>query len=662
MERTKDYVHRHFESLFVIVVLLATVSAHYFVPLKLTFLNFYFLSVIMAGYLVGLRMSVLGAMMCILFITFYALSGSEAFFVEPSLGSLTLHFAAWGGFLVLAGAVVGKQREALARQIEGARELNRTLRRQTEELGNANQTLQGHSQTLERRVKERTEELERSRDAFSDMKKRLEEALSAAMDPSVVELMLADRLRTDKTRASVLFCDLAGFTSYTEERSPEAVVRELNRFLREMEPVLLGYRGHIDKYIGDSIMCEFGVPLDYEHHRLLAVLAALEMQKRLAALEFPLKMRVGIASGPLIMGLVGSARQGYTAIGDVVNLASRMERECEPGGVLIDEDTYEGVARYVDVQLKEKAPDDGRRGDLGWGGEIESLRQELAQATGEGERGELCSRIGQILMEHQLAHEAVAYFEEGLRARPDDRELKLAFAESVLRRDEDSKIRLKGRRQAVAAYRVLGVRDVLRDREKLPTPLADRYRPIEERIEVPAELALRVEALDGSIGHARVVSLLSYAVAEELGMPDGEKLALLHAAFLADLGKQSISHHLLNRRGPLTADETTEIRKHPAESARIAREMGFGAEIVQRLIAHSHERSDGSGYPAGLKGEEIPLGCRIIHVADAYDAMTSWRAFRERWDREAALDELRICVGKGSYDARVVDTLIRLLS
>jgi len=80
-----------------------------------------------------------------------------------------------------------------------------------------------------------------------------------------------------------------------------------------------------------------------------------------------------------------------------------------------------------------------------------------------------------------------------------------------------------------------------------------------------------------------------------------------------------------------------------------------------KIIHHSHENVDGSGYPEGLKGEEIPLGSRIVAVADAYDALTSWRPYRERIDRNAALDEIHRSVKKGLYDPQVEQILARLM-
>ena len=96
-------------------------------------------------------------------------------------------------------------------------------------------------------------------------------------------------------------------------------------------------------------MCEFGAPTDYPTHPLQSVLAAIKMQERLSQRDFPWQMRVGISTGLAITGIIGTKRQSYTAIGDVVNLAARLQTICQPGKVLIDEETYFGVERYIDA-------------------------------------------------------------------------------------------------------------------------------------------------------------------------------------------------------------------------------------------------------------------------------------------------------------------------
>jgi HD-GYP domain-containing protein (c-di-GMP phosphodiesterase class II) len=120
---------------------------------------------------------------------------------------------------------------------------------------------------------------------------------------------------------------------------------------------------------------------------------------------------------------------------------------------------------------------------------------------------------------------------------------------------------------------------------------------------------------------------------------------------------------LSNLRGVLSTTEFQLIKQHPEESCRLMRKMGYDNPHLLHLVRHSHEHYSGSdGYPGQLTGEEIPLGSRIIAVVDAYDALTSWRPYREAWERHAAIGEIRREVSKGIYDPAVVDALDTLLN
>ena len=104
------------------------------------------------------------------------------------------------------------------------------------------------------------------------------------------------------------------------------------------------------------------------------------------------------------------------------------------------------------------------------------------------------------------------------------------------------------------------------------------------------------------------------------------------------------------------------VKMHPVEGARTLRKMGYENEEILNIVYHSHENYTGTGYPDGLKGEDIPLGSRIVAVADAYDALISWRPYRDPWERHVALDEIARGVGKGIYDPKVADGLIKIMS
>src|SRR4029453_15632561 len=220
--------------------------------------------IILAGYFLGRRTAVLGALLCALMIAVYVVLFPEAFSVRSESLDVYTHIAAWAGFLILAGAVVGRLQEKLAGQMLNTTTLNAELRQREEALTTANQTLKDYGDNLETRVHERTEELEESKRAVEAMKTKVEDTLYATMDSAVANLIIEGRLRTEKRNVAVMFSGLSGFTNYSEERPPELVIRDLNRYLGDIEPIIMAYRGHIDKYMGDGTMCEFGAPLDSE--------------------------------------------------------------------------------------------------------------------------------------------------------------------------------------------------------------------------------------------------------------------------------------------------------------------------------------------------------------------------------------------------------------
>jgi HD-GYP domain-containing protein (c-di-GMP phosphodiesterase class II) len=657
VERIKRYLLANFEHLFVLVILLSTAGVNYLVPTKLAFLNFYFLPIILAGYYLGRRSAVLGGLLCALIMAIYVVLFPEAFQIGASPLDVYTYVSTWGGFLILAGAVVGRLQEKLADEVRTTSALNAELRRREQDLTALNQTLRDYGEDLELRVRDRTEELEQSKRAVEAMKAKVEDTLYATMDASVANLLIEGRLRTEKRNVAVMFSDLSGFTSYSEERPPELVIRDLNRYLADIEPIILAYRGHIDKYMGDGTMCEFGAPLDSEAYRLQAVLAAIKIQERVAAGDYPWTMRIGVASGLAITGMIGSRRQTYTAIGDVVNLASRLEKLAAPGRILIDRYTYEDVARFVEAHKKRDLPLRGM-GDAERERQLDSLHEQMTGGASDAER---LYRIGQVHQELNEPVEALQYFERALRLDPDHVHFKVAYAEARLRLDANGTISVKGKRRRVEAFEVVGLRDPLADREKFPVGFYNEYRHCAQRIPVSADLILPVEARDSRIGHATTVAVISYAIADALGLPDCDRMDILRAGYLADIGMEIVPHHLLNRRGSLSGSEYETIQQHPLAGERLLRTMGYTAENVLAIIRSSHELLDGSGYPDGLRGDTIPLGARIIVVADAYDALASWRPYRDPLARDAALDEIRRCCARGIYDPKVVEALMKLL-
>ena len=175
------------------------------------------------------------------------------------------------------------------------------------------------------------------------------------------------------------------------------------------------------------------------------------------------------------------------------------------------------------------------------------------------------------------------------------------------------------------------------------------------RFRAAASLARAVDARDVYTGsHSQRVADLAARMARRLGLPDEEVELTRLAASLHDLGKLAIPEEILRKPGPLTEPERMVLERHPQIGFRMLESLGV--DPVAEWVLHHHERWDGSGYPDGLPGDQIPLGARIIFVADAYDAMTSERVYRRRVLPEQAIAELQRCAGT-QFDPEIVDAL-----
>jgi diguanylate cyclase (GGDEF)-like protein len=179
------------------------------------------------------------------------------------------------------------------------------------------------------------------------------------------------------------------------------------------------------------------------------------------------------------------------------------------------------------------------------------------------------------------------------------------------------------------------------------------------RFRAAASLAKAVDARDTYTGsHSSRVAELSAWIALRLGL-DQEQVELTRlAGSLHDLGKLAIPEEILRKPGPLTQPERLVLERHPQIGHRMLESLGV--DPVADWVLHHHERWDGSGYPDRLSGDAIPLGARIIFVADAYDAMTSDRAYRGRLTPRAAVEELERCAGS-QFDPQIVEVFAREL-
>jgi len=153
-------------------------------------------------------------------------------------------------------------------------------------------------------------------------------------------------------------------------------------------------------------------------------------------------------------------------------------------------------------------------------------------------------------------------------------------------------------------------------------------------------LSATVDARDSyTAGHSRRVERLALAIGRELGLSQGELDLLGHAALFHDIGKLAIPDSILLKPETLDSEEWDKMQRHSDEGARIIDRLGFLEDAVP-AIRHHHERYDGTGYPEHLRAEEIPLGARIIHVADALDSMLTTRIYRRALSPPEALGEL----------------------
>ncbi|MGW0831677.1 HD-GYP domain-containing protein [Streptomyces prunicolor] len=173
-------------------------------------------------------------------------------------------------------------------------------------------------------------------------------------------------------------------------------------------------------------------------------------------------------------------------------------------------------------------------------------------------------------------------------------------------------------------------------------------------------LVQAVDIKDGyTRGHSERVGQASMMIARELGMDDSRVEVLRFAGILHDVGKLGVPTRLLRKDGPLTPEERRVIELHPEYGHEMVRGIGFLGE-ARAAVLHHHERLDGSGYPYGLLGSQIPESARVVAVADAFDAMTSTRSYRRARPVSAALEELSRCAGT-QFDPLMVRALVRAL-
>ena len=186
------------------------------------------------------------------------------------------------------------------------------------------------------------------------------------------------------------------------------------------------------------------------------------------------------------------------------------------------------------------------------------------------------------------------------------------------------------------------------------------HRAMEVQLATIEALALAIEAKAGCTPeHIRSIQQYAAMLAEAAGLSDAEVQAVRTAALLHDIGNMAVPEHILAKPDALTPEEFERVKIHPRVGADILRGVPFGAPVSELVLCH-HERWDGLGYPAGIRGEEIPLGARILAIADCYSTLQADRPYRPARPEAAAIAVLRDFAGT-AFDPALVDLLIARL-
>ena len=182
----------------------------------------------------------------------------------------------------------------------------------------------------------------------------------------------------------------------------------------------------------------------------------------------------------------------------------------------------------------------------------------------------------------------------------------------------------------------------------------------ESNIATMKALIMSEEARDAyTSGHSKRVTEYAVAIASNMNMNEDERRHIEYAGYLHDIGKIGISDAILNKESRLDDSEWAVIKKHPAAAIEILNPLTF-LPVEKVIIMHHHERYDGTGYPSGLKGEDIPLGARIMAVADSFDAMNSRRSYRPPLSEEKIISELKSAKGT-QLDPKIVDVFLDIV-
>ncbi len=209
------------------------------------------------------------------------------------------------------------------------------------------------------------------------------------------------------------------------------------------------------------------------------------------------------------------------------------------------------------------------------------------------------------------------------------------------------------------------------EKRRLELENRDYQQHLEQKVEEQAKkirasflnaitaLVYALEAKDiYTSGHSQRVTEISIAIAQEFGMPRDSIEKIRLAGLIHDIGKIGVKESVLNKPAKLTNEEFRHIKSHSEVGEHILTPIVEDEKIL-KAVRHHHERYDGSGYPDRLRAEQIPLGARILAVADTYDAMTSARPYREAMSDGTACAEIKHCTGS-QFDPKVVEIFLKM--
>ncbi|MCK5521370.1 MAG: CHASE2 domain-containing protein, partial [Candidatus Marinimicrobia bacterium] len=262
-------------------------------------------------------------------------------------------------------------------------------------------------------------------------KKKIRGMFSTYMSPKILKYLEdhpdAFRLTGEKRSSSIFFSDVEGFTTISESLSAEELALVLNKYLSPMTDILMSYEGYVDKYEGDAIMCDFGVPVEDLEHAWKACWAALEQQERLVSLReeikrdhnVTIKVRMGINSGMVSAGNMGSdQRFQYTVMGDAVNAASRFESANKQYGtyMMIGQNTYNDAKDYIEVRYLDRIIVKGKNEYI----TVYNLLAKKGELSDEYEGLRKYFDAAMELYWDRKFDEAITSFKKGMEFVPDD--------------------------------------------------------------------------------------------------------------------------------------------------------------------------------------------------------------------------------------------------